>query len=166
MHYGWDMGHLSVQELSLKRRVQLFTDCFYNRKENCSCVCRCMYMCVCYAQYPPCLVVHTPLIPVLGRQRQADLCEFKASLVYRASSRIVRDATQRNPVLKTKKGKIGSLIETWGLPISLILLAKELYLLLWHEFYTMNMHYSPWVLKCLLGRKLGRKAKLRMIRRK
>jgi hypothetical protein len=27
-----------------------------------------------------------PLIPVLGRQRQAYLCEFKASLVYRGSS--------------------------------------------------------------------------------
>jgi hypothetical protein len=33
----------------------------------------------------------------------AVLYEFKASLVYRASSRIVR-ATQRNPVLKSKKG--------------------------------------------------------------
>ena len=27
---------------------------------------------------------HTPLIPALGRQRQLDLCEFKASLVFRA----------------------------------------------------------------------------------
>jgi hypothetical protein len=25
---------------------------------------------------------HMPLIPILERQRQADLCEFKASLVY------------------------------------------------------------------------------------
>ncbi|CAO2623499.1 hypothetical protein LEMLEM_LOCUS17960 [Lemmus lemmus] len=25
----------------------------------------------------------TPLTPALGRQRQADLCEFEASLVYR-----------------------------------------------------------------------------------
>jgi hypothetical protein len=25
---------------------------------------------------------HNPLIPATGRQRQADLCEFKASLVY------------------------------------------------------------------------------------
>jgi hypothetical protein len=39
------------------------------------------------------------LIPALGRQRQADLCEFKDNLVYRISSRIVR-ATQRNPVFK------------------------------------------------------------------
>jgi hypothetical protein len=33
-----------------------------------------------------------------GRQRQVDLCELKASLIYRASSRTAR-ATQRNPVL-------------------------------------------------------------------
>ncbi|EGV98794.1 hypothetical protein I79_010586 [Cricetulus griseus] len=31
-----------------------------------------------------------------------DLCEFKASLVSRASARIGSKATQRNPVLKTK----------------------------------------------------------------
>jgi hypothetical protein len=42
-----------------------------------------------------------PLIPVLRRQRQMDVCEFKASLVYRVSSRIAR-AIQRNPILKTK----------------------------------------------------------------
>jgi hypothetical protein len=40
---------------------------------------------------------HTPLVMGLRRQRQADLCEFKTSLVYRASSRKV-GATQRNPV--------------------------------------------------------------------
>jgi hypothetical protein len=40
---------------------------------------------------------HMPLIPALGRQRQADLCEFEASLVYRVSSRTARDI-QRNPV--------------------------------------------------------------------
>jgi hypothetical protein len=28
---------------------------------------------------------HTLLIPALGRQRQADLCEFEASLVYKVS---------------------------------------------------------------------------------
>ena len=27
---------------------------------------------------------HTPVIPALVRQRQADLCEFKASLVYKS----------------------------------------------------------------------------------
>jgi hypothetical protein len=42
-----------------------------------------------------------PLIPALGRQRQVDHCEFKASLVYRMSSKIAR-VTQRNPVLKNK----------------------------------------------------------------
>jgi hypothetical protein len=40
-----------------------------------------------------------PLIPALGRQRQANLCEFKASLVYRVGCRIAK-ATQRNPVSK------------------------------------------------------------------
>ena len=46
---------------------------------------------------------HTPLIPTLEKQRQADLYEFKASLVYRVSSRIPR-ATQRNPVLGEGEG--------------------------------------------------------------
>ena len=40
-----------------------------------------------------------PLIPALGRQRLADLCGFKASLVYRVSSRTTK-TIQRNPVLK------------------------------------------------------------------
>jgi hypothetical protein len=44
----------------------------------------------------------TPLIPTPGRQRQVDLCEFKASLVYRVNSRTAR-ATLRNPVSKTNK---------------------------------------------------------------
>ena len=38
----------------------------------------------------------TPLILVLRRQKQVDLCEFKASLVYRVSSRTVRTVIQRN----------------------------------------------------------------------
>ena len=42
------------------------------------------------------------MIPALRRLKQVDLCKFKASLVYRVSSRIVR-ATQRNPVLKEQK---------------------------------------------------------------
>jgi hypothetical protein len=45
-----------------------------------------------------------PLIPALGRQRQADSYEFGASLVYRVSSRTTR-AIQRNPVLKNKRKK-------------------------------------------------------------
>ena len=47
------------------------------------------------------------LMSVLGKQRQADLCEFDHSLVYRVSSRTARATVQRNPVLisqnKTKK---------------------------------------------------------------
>ena len=44
------------------------------------------------------------VVPVLGRQKQGDLSEFKASLVYKASSRTARN-TQRNPVSKTKTTK-------------------------------------------------------------
>ena len=46
-----------------------------------------------------------PLIPGLGRQRQVDFSEFKASLVYRVNSRTVRIVTQRNPALKSKANK-------------------------------------------------------------
>jgi hypothetical protein len=42
------------------------------------------------------------LIQALGRQKQEELCESKASLVYRTSSRTARAFTQRNPV--SKKG--------------------------------------------------------------
>ena len=43
------------------------------------------------------------LIPALrDRSRQADLCEFKDSLVYTLSSRIARTVTQRSAVLKVK----------------------------------------------------------------
>jgi hypothetical protein len=50
---------------------------------------------------------HIPLILEFGRQRQADLFEFKASLVYRVSFRITR-AAQRNPVSKNKAGYTSS----------------------------------------------------------
>jgi hypothetical protein len=53
--------------------------------------------------YQPGQWQRTPLISALRRQRKADLCEFKACLVYRVSSRIAR-ATQRNPVSKKKGG--------------------------------------------------------------
>ena len=46
-----------------------------------------------------------PLIPALGRQRQEDLCELEASLVYRANSRIGSKAKQRNPSPKNKTFK-------------------------------------------------------------
>ena len=42
--------------------------------------------------------------PALRRQRQEDLCEFEASLYYRASSRTAR-ATQKNPFSKNQKKK-------------------------------------------------------------
>ena len=42
---------------------------------------------------------HTPFIPALRRQKQVDLCEFEASLVYIASSQTAR-ATQRDPASK------------------------------------------------------------------
>ena len=55
---------------------------------------------------------HTPLIPSLGRQRQADLCAFETSLVYRVSSRTGSKATQRNLVSenKTKQNKLYSVL--------------------------------------------------------
>jgi hypothetical protein len=40
-----------------------------------------------------------PLISALRRQKQADLCDFKAILLYRVNLRTTR-ATQRNPVSK------------------------------------------------------------------
>ena len=49
-----------------------------------------------YIQNLGAVVVHA-FNPTLRRQRQAELCEFEASLVYRASSRTAR-TTQRNPV--------------------------------------------------------------------
>jgi hypothetical protein len=39
------------------------------------------------------------LLPAFRRPRQSDLCEFKASLVYRVSFNTARTA-QRNPVSK------------------------------------------------------------------
>jgi hypothetical protein len=46
-------------------------------------------------------VVHA-FSPTLGRQRQADLYKFEASLIYRSSSRTAKD-TERNPILKINK---------------------------------------------------------------
>jgi hypothetical protein len=42
---------------------------------------------------------HAFLIPALGRQKQEDLCEFKASLVFIVESRTAR-TTQRYPAQK------------------------------------------------------------------
>ena len=43
-----------------------------------------------------------PLIPVLGRQKQGDLCEFEASLVFMVSFRTARTTLER-PCLETNK---------------------------------------------------------------
>jgi hypothetical protein len=53
----------------------------------------------------------TPLTPERRRQKQAELCELEASLVYRASSRTAR-ATQRNPVTEQVPGQPGLHRET------------------------------------------------------
>ena len=44
-----------------------------------------------------------PVIPALEKAEQVDLREFEFSLVYRASSRTVKDTQRKKPCLKTKK---------------------------------------------------------------
>jgi hypothetical protein len=44
-----------------------------------------------------------PLIPALGRPRQVELCEFKASLVLRMSSRLHRETPAWKNKTKTNK---------------------------------------------------------------
>ena len=44
-----------------------------------------------------------PLISALWRKRQADLCEFEASLVYRVRFGTARAVTQRNPVRERER---------------------------------------------------------------
>jgi hypothetical protein len=41
---------------------------------------------------------HMPLIPVVGRQRQEDLFEFEARLVYKENSKTAKAITQRKTV--------------------------------------------------------------------
>jgi hypothetical protein len=55
------------------------------------------------------------LIPVLERQRQADLYEFEASLAHRASSRTARSTERKKPVSKNKTTCEGELKESEGL---------------------------------------------------
>ena len=68
------------------------------------------WKCVQRMNTPPCDCIRARqwwyllLILPLGRQKQADLCEFKTSLVYRVCSRTAK-ATQRNTVSKKKKKK-------------------------------------------------------------
>jgi hypothetical protein len=64
-----------------------------------------------------------PLIPALGRQRQA-ISKFEASLVYRVSFRTAR-ATQRNPVSKDPKKKKKKKIEFW-VPTKWLIVLKYL----------------------------------------
>jgi hypothetical protein len=45
-----------------------------------------------------------PLIPAYRRQKQVDLWKYKASLVFRVSSRTA-ESTQRRIILKTKQNK-------------------------------------------------------------
>ena len=44
-----------------------------------------------------------PLILACGKQRQADLCEFEANLVYRASSRTGSEVIERETLSRGKK---------------------------------------------------------------
>lgn len=44
---------------------------------------------------------HTPFVPALRRQKQADVCKSEDSLLYRVSAMIARTA-QRNTVLEKK----------------------------------------------------------------
>jgi hypothetical protein len=44
-----------------------------------------------------------PLIPVLGSQRQADICELEASLIYKESSRSAK-TSQDNNLLGSSNG--------------------------------------------------------------
>lgn len=54
-------------------------------------------------------VVAYTFTPTLGQQRQVDLCELEASLVYGVSSRTAKEM-QRNPALK--KPKINKTVPT------------------------------------------------------
>ena len=49
-----------------------------------------------------------PLIPALGRQRQVDLYEFEASLIYRVSSRTGAKATEKPCLKEGVKDVLGS----------------------------------------------------------
>ena len=51
------------------------------------------------------VVMHTFNPSTWKAEAQADLCEFKARLVYKESSRTNRAVTQRNPVSETKRQK-------------------------------------------------------------
>ena len=78
-----------------------------------------------------------PLIPVLRRQRQVDLCAFKAILVCRVHSRTDSKTTQRNPVLKEKEKNVFiSVIVTRNWLIILVQKAKKTFL---YDLFFLNM---------------------------
>jgi hypothetical protein len=56
-----------------------------------------------YKEFVAMLWRHTPLIPALGRKRQADLCKFKASLVSREVPG--QKKMHREPLSRTNKQK-------------------------------------------------------------
>jgi hypothetical protein len=63
---------------------------------------------------------HTPLTPAFRRQRQVDLCNFKASLVSRVSSRAFRAIAQKNPVLKKIINPKSVLAELPSVPLTIL----------------------------------------------
>ena len=58
-----------------------------------------------------------PLIPALRRQSQVDLCEFEASLVYRASAMTGSKATEKPSLKEQKQNKTKRIlvpgVESW-----------------------------------------------------
>ena len=46
-----------------------------------------------------------PLIPAFRKKRETDLCELKASLVYKSLFQDRLQKLQRNPVSKNQRGK-------------------------------------------------------------
>jgi hypothetical protein len=53
-----------------------------------------------------------PLIPALRRQRQADLCEFEASLLYRVSSKTDKAIHRETKSQKTNQTTTTKLISS------------------------------------------------------
>lgn len=47
-----------------------------------------------------------PLVPAMGKQRQADLSELASSLVYRMTSRRQRNPVLKRPIQKKKKKRM------------------------------------------------------------
>lgn len=80
---------------------------------------------------------HTPLISARRKEKQADLCEFKDSLVYRVSSRTVRAFNKVNPVSK-EKGKIFFCF----LQFSLVIAKVSQYSLCLSDYH-MTQQYCP-----------------------